>query len=144
MRLLYVACFREVCFLATRSKHMLIERHVRHLRRDGSAQAFRSDTKVLCNFLNLKQSHNIQHTEKAVKLILTSRGMGLDSSSSICDEQKDDIVRRLAVLALAPLAPVMDVAPLRKDWETLSLVMLEPMLLKPSCSVAQSLLVVSL
>ena len=70
--------------------------------------------------------------------------MGLDSSSSICDEQKDDIVRRLAVLALAPLAPVMDVAPLRKDWETLSLVMLEPMLLKPSCSMAQSLLVVSL
>ncbi len=120
---------------------MLIERHVRHLRRNGSAQAFRSDTKVLCNFLNLKQSHNIQHTEKAVVLILTSRGMGLDSSSSICDEQKDDIVRRLAVLALAP---VMDVAPLRKDWETLSLVMLEPMLLKPSCSMAQSLLVVSL
>jgi hypothetical protein len=42
----------------------------------------------------------------------TSRGMGRDSSSSSCDEQKDDIVRRLAVLALAP---VRDVAPLRKD-----------------------------
>ena len=120
---------------------MLIERLVHHLRRDGSAQAFRSDAKVLCNFLNLKQSHNIQQTEKAVKLILTSRGMGLDSSSYICDEQKDDIVRRLAVLALAA---VMDVAPLRKDWETLSLVMLEPMLLNPSCSMAHSLLVVSL
>jgi hypothetical protein len=38
--------------------------------------------------------------------------MGLDSSSSNCEEQKEDLVRRLAVLALAP---VSDVAPLRKD-----------------------------
>lgn len=62
--------------------------------------------------------------------------MGRDSSSSSCDEQKDDIVRRLAVLALAP---VRDVAPLRKDWEILSAVTLEPMLLLPSCSIAHSL-----
>ena len=49
-------------------------------------------------------------------------------------------MRRLAVLALAA---VIDVAPLRKDCDTLSLVRLEPMLLQPSCSMAHSLPAVS-
>lgn len=66
--------------------------------------------------------------------------MGLDSSSSICEEQKDDIVKRLAVLALAA---VSDVTPLRNDCDTLSLAILEPTLLLPSCSIAHSLFTIS-
>ena len=50
------------------------------------------------------------------------------------------MVRRLAVLALAP---VKEDTPLRIDCDTLPLVTLEPMLLAPSCSMAHSLSAVS-